>query len=80
MFDKKCTGPGIESTNFKIFVKKNKTKLFGFHELLFAMFFGTSQIQKNYQRNSSTLKQALVNPLSANFTKWSDTLKQFVGG
>ena len=32
----------------------------------------------NYYLNK-VIVQTLINPLSANFTKWSNTLKQFVG-
>ena len=37
------------------------------------------QYQNIAKLNSKMTKQCNINPLSANPTKWSDTLKQFIG-
>ena len=47
-------------TNFKWLVKKARQKFWGFMNC-FCHAFGAFPESKNYQRNSSTLKQALVN-------------------
>ena len=36
-------------------------------------------LNNTYQRNASVINGTGINPFSANFTKWSNTLKQFVG-